>query len=126
MRSIFVALLAALCWSAGLNAQQSQPPGAPEVILRGGTQEVLLDFVVRDKHQKLVRDLRPENVQIFEDGVLQKVRSFSFRDGRNAADAPPSSNVTGSALNLNSSDPLRQINLVTLVFEAMSPLSRRT
>jgi len=58
--------------------------------------------------------------------VLQKMRSFSFRDGRNVAHAAPSSNTTGNALNQNSSDRLRQINLVTLVFEAMSPLSRRT
>jgi VWFA-related protein len=125
MRIRVLAFLAALCWSDGLNAQQNKPAGTPEVILRGGTQEVLLDFVLRDKHQRLVRNLRPEDVQIFEDGVLQKVRSFTFRDGRNVANGP-SNNVAGSALTQNSSDPLRQINLVTLVFEAMSPLSRRT
>src|SRR5579871_536917 len=120
-------LVAAICGCGELIAQQ-KPPGAPEVVLRGGTQEVLLDFVVRDKHQKLVKDLRQEDVQIFEDGVPQKIRSFSFRDGRSVAHAP-SSNASGndaSALKLNSSDPLREINLVTLVFEAMSPLSRRT
>jgi len=118
-RICVLAVLAALCWSGRLSAQ------TPEVVLRGGTQEVLLDFVVRDKHQKFVKDLRPEDVQIFEDGVPQKMRSFSFRDGRNVANSA-SGNKTGSALNPNSSDPLRQINLVTLVFEAMSPLSRRT
>lgn len=119
------ASLAALCWSGTLNSQENRPAGTPEVVLRGGTQEVLLDFVVRDKHQKLVRSLLPEDVQVFEDGVLQKMRGFAFRDGRIVANAP-SSGTTGSALNQNSSDPLRQINLVTLVFEAMSPLSRRT
>jgi len=70
------ALLAALCWSGRLYAQENKPADTPEVILRGGTQEVLLDFVVRDKHQRLVRDLRPEDLQIFEDSVLQKMRSF--------------------------------------------------
>jgi VWFA-related protein len=103
-------------------ALEAQQPG---FVLHGGTQEVLLDFIVRDKHQKLVKDLRPEDVQIFEDGVPQKLRSFAFRDGRTPADVPASRVAGSNALNPSSSDPLRQINLVTLVFEAMSPLSRR-
>jgi VWFA-related protein len=111
----FLALLAV---AAGLDAQQS------EVTLRGGTDEVLLDFVVRDKHQKLVEDLKPEDLQIFEDGVRQTPRSFVFRSGHTSVAAP--AGAGSNALVQSISDPLRQINLVTLVFEAMSPLSRRT
>jgi VWFA-related protein len=99
------------------------PAQQPDLVLRGGTQEVLLDFVVRDKHQKLVKDLRPEDVQIFEDGVRQNPRSFVFRAGQDVSAA------SAGALNApkqTAADPLREINLVTLVFEAMSPLSRRT
>ncbi|MGA3039423.1 MAG: VWA domain-containing protein [Bryobacteraceae bacterium] len=111
------ALVLALSIS-GLEARQNQPAPQPGLVLHGGTQEVLLDFVVRDKHQKLVKDLRPEDIQIFEDGVPQKLRSFAFRDGRTSPNAP--SSRAG-----RSNDALRQINLVTLVFEGMSPLSRR-
>lgn len=107
-----------LAVAGGLAAQQS------ELTLRGGTEEVLLDFVVRDKHQKLVEDLKPEDVQIFEDGVRQTPRSFVFRSGR--VPVPTSTGAGTNALVQSISDPLRQINLVTLVFEAMSPLSRRT
>jgi VWFA-related protein len=105
-----------LALDIGLKAQQ------PELVLRGGTQEVLLDFVVRDKHQKLVKDVRPADVQILEDGVRQKPRSFVFRDGRDGAVVAAGSTV----LKQRATDPLREINLVTLLFEAMSPLSRRT
>ena len=114
-------LVALVAVAGGLHAQQS------ELTLRGGTEEVLLDFVVRDKHQKLVDDLRLEDVQIFEDGVRQTPRSFAFRSGAMPVAAPVGGAGGGAgALVHSSSDPLRQINLVTLVFEAMSPLSRRT
>lgn len=111
---------------ATLVAQQNSPASQPGLVLHGGTQEVLLDFIVRDKHQRLVKDLQPKDIQIVEDGIAQKLRSFAFRDGHTSADAPSGPLAGSNALNQRSSDPLRQINLVTLVFEAMSPLSRRT
>lgn len=120
-----LALFAGSFWTGSVTGQEIQSVAdTSKVILRGGTQEVLLDFVVRDKHQRLVRDLRPQDVQIVEDGVPQKVRSFVFRDGRTPESAASASPSLGSGL-YQSSSPLRQINLVTLVFEAMSPLSRR-
>ena len=51
-------------------AQHTIPAQPSELILRGGTREVLLDFVVRDKHQREVKDIRPEEVEIYEDGAL--------------------------------------------------------
>jgi VWFA-related protein len=125
VKLLYVAVLAAWLGVAGPNSQDSPSAPQPEITLRGGTDEVLLDFIVRDKHQRLVEDLRPEDVQIFEDGVRQTPRSFVFRGGRSAAAAPMGSTASNAAVP-SISDPLRQINLVTLVFEAMSPLSRRT
>lgn len=118
MKPLYVVALAAL--TVPIHAQQS------ELVIRGGTQEVLLDFVVRDKHQKLVKGVRPEDVQIFEDGVLQKPRSFVFRDGRSLDTTAANAAAGSNALHQSAADPLRQINLVTLVFEGMSPVSRRT
>ena len=74
-----VALVAVLALS--VHAQRTQPATAPETVLRSTTQEVLLDFVARDKHHRLVTNLRPEEVQILEDGVRQKVLSFQYRGG---------------------------------------------
>jgi len=50
--------------------------------LRSTAQEVLLDLIARDKHQKLVTDLRAEDIEVLEDGVPQKLRSFQYRHGR--------------------------------------------
>jgi len=38
--------------------------------------EVSVDFVARDKKGRLVRDLRPEEVEVYEDGVRQEVELF--------------------------------------------------
>ena len=72
-----VVILTALAVSTGV-AQKNQPPGDPQIVLRSTAQEVLLDFIARDKHQKLVIDLRPEDIEVLEDGVPQTVRSLSL------------------------------------------------
>lgn len=51
-----------------------------DLVLRSGTQEVLLDFTGRDKHRKSIDDIRSREVEIYDDGVKQSIRSFSFRD----------------------------------------------
>jgi VWFA-related protein len=124
VKLIYIVLLAGWLGATGLSAQDGQS-AISEITLRGGTGEVMLDFIVRDKHQRLVEDLRPEDVEIFEDGVRQTPRSFVFRSGRNVASIRSAEAGTNNVME-SIADPLRQINLVTLVFEAMSPLSRRT
>jgi len=105
------------------SAQQTNPAQPSELVLQGGTREVLLDFVVRDKHQREVKDLRPEEVEIFEDGAHQTLKSFEYRTGK---DAPPeAAGVSHDANRPLKLDPLREINLVTMVFAGMSPLSRQ-
>jgi VWFA-related protein len=116
-----VAVLATLAVSAG-SAGQNQPPAAPPTILRASTQEVLLDFIARDKHQKLVTNLRLEDIEVLEDGVPQTVRSFEYRgEGYQAArqnePMPARAGVT--------TETLREINLVSLVFEGLGAESRR-
>jgi hypothetical protein len=50
--------LFATVFTGAVRPQQTQPS---ELVLHGGTREVLLDFVVRDKHQREVKDIRPED-----------------------------------------------------------------
>jgi VWFA-related protein len=119
-----IAILAAFAISTGV-AQKSQPPGDPQIVIRSTTQEVLLDFIARDKHQKLVTDLRPEDIEILEDGVQQKLRSFRYRDGRVEPahqDAAVPARAAGGAARYAD---LSQINVVSLVFEGLGPESRR-
>jgi len=103
-------------------AQRAQSPGSPDLVLRSTTQEVLLDFVARDKHHKLVTNLRPQEVEVLEDGVRQNVRSFRYRGG---PDTPAEPTAARPAAAGSTYSPLREINVVSLVFEGMGPQSRR-
>jgi VWFA-related protein len=117
-----IAILATLAIATGA-AQQNQPPGDSQVVLRSTAQEVLLDFIARDKHQKLVTNLRPEDIDILEDGVPQKIRSFQYRHGREELgrqEGPAPERATGSPRYA----ALSEINVVSLVFEGLSPANR--
>lgn len=58
-------------------AQQEEQTGEDEVV-RITTNLVQVDAVITDKSGKLVTDLRPEEVEILEDGRPQKITNFSF------------------------------------------------
>jgi VWFA-related protein len=85
---VVVALVAQL--ATGALAQQPQPsPTPPPVeqqkpqpesddVVRITTNLVQVDAVVTDKQGKLVTDLLPEEVEIFEDGRKQKITHFSY------------------------------------------------
>src|SRR5580700_1445625 len=51
---------------------ESRSPESERPVIHTTSREVLLDLVVRDKHQHLVKDLRQDEVQVYEDGV-QKI-----------------------------------------------------
>src|SRR5438105_3849666 len=63
---------------------QAQKPEEADVV-RITTNLVQDDAVVTDKSGKVVTDLKPEEVQIFEDGRQQKVTHFSYY----VAESPP-------------------------------------
>ncbi|MGA2273905.1 MAG: VWA domain-containing protein [Bryobacteraceae bacterium] len=110
-----------------LAAQEANVP-----VIRSTTREVLLDAVVRDKKERPIRNLKPEEVRVLEDGVPQKLQTFRFTDtdvdeqqpataqpgAKSGASAPVA--PQGPALN-----PLHNLNIVTIVFERMGPVSRR-
>ena len=59
---------------------QQQPQQQPETedVVRITTNLVQVDAVVTDKDGKIVTDLKPEEVEIFEDGREQKITHFSY------------------------------------------------
>jgi VWFA-related protein len=91
--------------------------------IRMTTRQVLLDLVVRDKHERLIGDLKPEEIAIYEDGVKQTPKSFNIITGKEQTEFEQRERASTSqtARGLN---PLRQINLVSIVFSRMSPRSR--
>ena len=54
----------------------AQTPQGPDVVIRSSAREELLEVVVRDAHGKLVTNLKPDEIAIYEDGVRQDVRSL--------------------------------------------------
>lgn len=52
--------------------------------------EVVVDFVVRDKHRRLVRDLTQEEVAISDQGIPQRLRSLRFVQSHTSAPAAAS------------------------------------
>ena len=118
---IFAPALAAACL-----AQQ-----APE--FQSQTREVLLELVVRDARGRLVTKVDPSQVQIFEDGVKQEIKSFRLVSGREAhtaiaatASAPVASAAPTPAAPLSKPgpNPLRTINVVCLILHDITPETR--
>jgi VWFA-related protein len=110
------------------------PAQTPEPTFRTTTSEVLLDFVVRDKHANIIRDLKPEEVQIFEDGVLQKQRYFQFINGhanaQTSSEPAPTSPSTAAAPSVIAPaapvtiNELRDMSVVSVVLGNLDPRGR--
>src|SRR3954470_11521199 len=94
-------------------APQLPPPQQPSIQV--GAEEVVLDVVVRDKKGKLVRELGPSDFEVSDNGAKQTIRSVRLVEGKEAIAKTGTTPL----------DPLRQIRLVTLVFERLSPEGRR-
>jgi len=67
--------------------QSAQKPDDEDVV-RITTNLVQVDAVITDNHGKLVTDLKPQEVEIFEDGHKQKITNFSFALSETAPTQP--------------------------------------
>jgi len=123
MKRLFASLTVSLFAVFG-SAAQSQPqvanPEQSNTTLRSTAQEVLLDMVFRDKKGKAIRDVRPEEIHILEDGVEQNLASFHLVEGANAEISAPGTTAAPGRV-----DPMREIRLVTLVFEGLDSEGKR-
>ena len=77
---------------------------------------------MRDKKGRQVKNLKPADVEIYEDGVRQQLLSFRRVPGREEqqreAEKQPKPGQTGS------SRPLREVNTVCIVFHNIDPVTR--
>jgi VWFA-related protein len=120
MRDLIIAVVAvsALFFtSAGAQDQKAPPPGPT---IHATVSEVALDLVVRDKHGKLVKTLKRGDVQVYEDGVLQEMRSFRLVAGNSVAEALAGGPKAGPKAAPGAAAPppvlpLRKVNLVCIV-----------
>src|SRR5256886_12897270 len=75
--------------------QTSRPQRPEEVdVVRITTNLVQVDAVVTDKNGKVVTDLKPEEVQIFEDGRQQKITHFTYYVAESRSAEKPTKPIT--------------------------------
>jgi len=108
---------------------QNSSPADQLATIRATAGEVLLDMVVRDKHHKLVTDLRAEDVEVYEDGVRQDVKHFRLVEGGEELQSERASRQTASASDKDGStlppqQKLKQTNFVSVVLAPIAPLNR--
>lgn len=113
---------------------QTLPTGEPKdevPTIRTTTREVILDIVVRDKHHHAIADLRPGEVEVFEDGVRQKISAFRNVQGaeqlrhEEASEKSHSSSPSPvfAAAAKAATTALPELNFVSVVFAQIAPLN---
>lgn len=130
---LLIALLLGVCLGTVGHAQQPAPSLTPtpstqlppkqksqqrdeDEVVRITTNLVQVDAVITDSNGKPVTDLKPGEVQIYEDGKLRKITNFSYiadSGGRASAAAPsPMTGATPPPFTLTPEDVRRTIALV--------------
>src|SRR5205085_5507757 len=106
-------------------SQQNKQYKEDNVVLRAN--EVILDVVVRDKKGHAVKDLKPAEIEVYEDNVRQDVASFRLvsREGKVETKAGPKAAPTAPAPTpANPREPFSNISLVAMAFDHLSPNGR--
>src|ERR1035438_3841554 len=106
------AILAALFVLASQVGAQNLRAGAaePRPVIHATVDAVALDVVVRDKKGRLVKNVAPADVEIYEDGVRQQIQSFRL--------------VTGGDVPAAQAIPLPAVNLICNVFHNLDQIGR--
>jgi VWFA-related protein len=122
-----------MTFSASLILGQTPVSREQDDVVRVRTNEVKLDVVVKDKKGRPIKDLKPTDFEVYEDGIPQKVESFRFLmqgAGRDQAEpkrekTPATGAVAQVEMTANTTAPPRSTPAVTaLVFDRLSPEAR--
>lgn len=98
---------------------QQPPASAGQQPVSIKTSEVLLDVLVHDKKGRPVRDLKPEEIEIFEDGVKQPITKFNVISSTANNDKTPTlqpQQADAAAVPASR----QQLNLVTMIFDHLT------
>jgi VWFA-related protein len=122
-------LLSSLAAPAVCQQRPEPPPELRREVFRAEAEVVLLDVVVRDKEGRTVRDLRPDEVEVYENGVKQEIGSFRFLDSRALGEAleetkEEAKGERGAERAAPRPSETRHLNLVTLLFDRLGPDGR--
>lgn len=106
-----------------------QAPAKDETpTIRTTTREVILDLIVRDRHHRAITDLRPDEIEVFEDGVKQKISAFRDVQGVEQLEteqglAKSNAAAPHTAAAQTPATTLHELNFVSVVFAQIAPLN---
>jgi VWFA-related protein len=111
--------------AAGARAQNAAAPQDTGLTIRQSVQEVLLEVTVRDGHGKVVKNLKPGDVQVFEDGTRQEIRAFKLIQGRDTETKGKgaSGTLTATTTANTPANPLKAVNLICIVLANLDAFS---
>lgn len=79
---VAIGIFAALSGYSQERKAITRPTPPPESdVVRISTNLIQVDVTVTDKKGNVVRDLKPEEIEVYENGKLQKISNFSFVPG---------------------------------------------
>jgi VWFA-related protein len=115
-----------LALTASIASGQSVPPVDSGLTIHSSVHEVALDLVVRDSKGRIVKNLKPEDVAIYEDGVKQELRSLRLVPGREVLQQEEKQEavVTPGAPKPAPARVLPAVNLLCIVFHNLDPDSK--
>ena len=121
-------LVASILLSAALvRAQDAAPPPQDSgLTIRQSVQEVLLEVTVRDSRGKVVKNLKPADLQVLENGVQQEIRSFKLiqahEEGKGKGKGGAEQQIVATPV-APGTKPLKTTNLICIVFANLDAFS---
>lgn len=104
--------------SVATSSGQQNKPEDTETIIRTNVSRVVLDLVARDKHEHLVRDLKPVDIEVYEDGVKRDLIDFRLVTGAEVGKAEAAAEAVSPKTlqtNLAPINSAKEVNLIALV-----------
>ncbi len=79
MKNVWPVILMVFLCAAGVYSQTAKPtPPEDNDVVKVSTNLIQIDVTITDAKGKAISDLRPDEVEIFENGEKQKITNFSF------------------------------------------------
>lgn len=123
----FICVMALGIPGGATSMAQDTAPEKPGAVIRTSTQEVMLELTVRDRKGKIVKNLQQSEVEIYEDGVKQAIKSFRLVQGRDAiaAETGQAGAMATASVGKAAGNPLHAVNLVCIVFHNLDPNTKK-